>query len=102
MQISEAEFTTQVVQLAQLMGWKVVHFRAAKTGKGWRTAMQGDPGFPDIIAARFGRVVAAELKVGSNKPTPLQREWLSHWGQDAYVWYPTDWRQIEHIFSGGR
>ena len=98
--ISEAEFTTQVVKLAQVYGWKVCHLRPAKTGRGWRTAIQGDPGLPDIIAARGGIVVGAELKVGKGKATPAQLEWLKHWGLHGYLWYPRDWDQIEAVFSG--
>ena len=98
--ITESQFTGQVIELAQAYGWQVCHFRPAKTAKGWRTALQGDPGFGDIVAARFGRRVLAELKVGNNKPTPDQLVWLHHWRDDAYLWYPKDWKQIEDVFSG--
>lgn len=30
------------------------------------------PGLPDVLAVVNGRAVMVELKVGSNKPTPLQ------------------------------
>jgi len=100
--ISEAEFTTQVVKLAQLYGWCVCHIRPAKTGRGWRTAIQGDPGLPDIIAARGGIVVGAELKVGKGKATPAQIRWLKEWGLNGYLWWPRDWDQIEDVFSGRR
>ena len=98
--LTEAHFTTQVIRLAMLYGWQVCHFRPAKTAKGWRTAYQGCGGFPDIVAARNGRVIGAELKVGCNKPTEDQLLWLHHWGNDAYLWYPSDWEQIEDVFSG--
>jgi hypothetical protein len=98
--ITEAEFTTQVIGLALLYGWTVTHFRPAKTAKGWRTAIQGDAGFFDIVAARNGRKIGAELKVGNGKPTPEQLRWLREWGSDGYLWYPKDWDQIESVFSG--
>ena len=98
--LTESQFTGQVIRLAMLYGWQVCHFRPAKTARGWRTAIQGHAGAPDIIAARNGRVVGAELKVGNNKPTKEQLLWLHHWGQDAYLWYPSDWQQIEDVFSG--
>ena len=98
--ITEGEFTTQVIELAQAYGWQVCHFRPARTARGWRTAMQGHAGFPDIVAVRYGRKVGAELKVGSNKPTEQQLLWLHHWGADGYLWYPSDWQQIEDVFSG--
>ena len=98
--LSETQFRGQVIELAKLYGWQVCHFRPAKTAKGWRTALQGHPGFGDIVAARNGRKVLAELKVGNNKPTEEQLLWLHHWGHDAYLWYPKDWQQIEDVFSG--
>ena len=97
---TEAEFTGKVIRLAILYGWQVCHFRPARTARGWRTAIQGHAGFPDIVAVRYGRKVAAELKVGTNKPTEDQSLWLNHWGKDAYLWYPSDWAQIEGVFSG--
>jgi hypothetical protein len=98
--ITEAQFTTQVIRLAQVYGWTVCHFRPAKTAKGYRTALQGDAGFPDIVAARNGRKIVAELKVGTRRATPEQLQWLAAWGADAYLWYPRDWDQIEAVFSG--
>ena len=97
---TEAQFTRKVIELAQLYGWQVKHDLPSRTKKGWRTAYQGCGGFPDIVAVRYGRKVAAELKVGSNKPTKEQLRWLHHWGEDAYLWYPSDWQQIEDVFSG--
>lgn len=98
--ITPAEFTTQVIQLARAYRWKVCHFRPAKTGRGWRTAIQGDPGCPDIIAAKRGVVIGAELKVGRGRATPAQIEWLAAWGLRGYLWYPRDWDQIEAVFAG--
>ena len=100
--LTEADFTTMVVNLAYLYGWKVCHFRPAKTARGYRTALQGDKGLPDIIAARNGRVVFAELKVGKNKLTPDQEGWIHHLGGDTYIWRPEDWDEIVQVFSGGK
>lgn len=98
--ITEGEFTTQVIELALAYGWQVKHDLPSRTKKGWRTAYQGCGGFPDVVAARNGRVIGAELKVGNNKPTEDQLLWLHHWGADGYLWYPSDWQQIEDVFSG--
>jgi len=101
--LSEDEFTDQVIELFQLYGWKVVHFdRARKKNGGWRTPIRGDPGSPDILAARCGKVIHAELKVGRNKPTEDQEQWLHHLGEGAYLWYPCDWETIVMLASGGR
>jgi hypothetical protein len=97
--ISEAEFTTQVIELLTLRGWKVAHIRPAKTARGWRTPYQGHIGLPDIIAARGQSVLLAELKVGRNKPTPEQQEWLTASG--GVLWRPEDWDTIEDISRNG-
>ena len=35
-----------------LFGWRWVHSRPAITAKGWRTALEGSPGFVDILAVQ--------------------------------------------------
>jgi hypothetical protein len=100
--ISEDEFTDQVVELFHTFGWKVVHFRKARKKDGrWMTPIKGHPGSPDVIAARNGTKVFAELKVGRNKPTEDQEQWLHHLGEGAYLWYPCDWETIVMLASGG-
>lgn len=94
---SEAEFTTQVIQFAQLLGWLVHHSRPAMTGRGWRTPLQGDAGAPDLLLAKNGRVVLIELKVGKNKPSELQRRWIEASG--AKVFTPNDWDEIERLLG---
>lgn len=108
--ITEAQFTRQVIQLAQACGWKVAHFRPALTAKGWRTAVQGDgKGFPDLVLAHKQRRVVGfvELKVGG-KVTAEQEEWLETLDagvcrvKDGFcmVWTPDDWPRIETILKG--
>lgn len=95
---SEAEFTRMVLELARLHGWRSAHFRPAQTSKGWRTAVSGDgKGFVDLILVRGHRMIGAELKVGRNKTTPEQDEWLKALGDAGvavFVWTPQDWDEI--------
>ncbi|MCI0542945.1 MAG: hypothetical protein L0Z49_00695 [Actinobacteria bacterium] len=70
--ISEADLTWSS-GYAMVRGWRVCHFRPATTRDGWRTAVQGHPGFPDLVLARRGRVVFAELKAALSAE---QLEWL--------------------------
>ena len=59
-----------------------------------RTAMSGDPGFPDIVALRE-RVVWIELKAVKGRLSVEQSRWLAqlgYAGQEAHVWRPSDWR----------
>jgi len=100
--MTEAEFLSQVIQLARLYHWRVSHFRPGRTARGgWRTAVQGDAGFPDLVLVRE-RVVMAELKVGRNKTTPEQDAWLRAFNEAgvlAVVWRPEDWNEIREILE---
>lgn len=91
---TEAAFTTRVIQTARLHGWKVTHFRPARTAAGYRTAVQGDIGFPDLVLARRGVVIVAELKTARGKPTDEQEVWLAELGDLAVLWRPADWDLI--------
>lgn len=105
--VTEAEFTRQVLAMAYVFGWRSAHFRPARTADGWRTAVQGDgKGFPDVFAAhpKRGWVIAAELKVGRNKLTPAQADWIATLeavGIATYLWTEKDWEDIESVLRDG-
>lgn len=88
---SEADFTATVIELAQWSGWKVAHFRPARTKSNeWRTPMIGDPGFPDLVLAKDGSVIFAELKAEKGSTSPPQREWLGALSDtEPHVWRGT-------------
>jgi hypothetical protein len=96
---TEGEFQDAVIALAKLKGWKVAHFRPALTSKGWRTPMQGDKGFPDLVLARKGEVKFAELKVRSNRITADQADWGIHIGDTWHVWRPGDMDLIRKVLE---
>lgn len=102
--IDEAAFTEALIRKAQECGWLACHFRAAKTAKGWVTAIQGDKGFPDVILIRPPVAVVAELKVPPNKPTPEQEQWLAAFrktpGILTFIWHPADWTEIVRLLEG--
>jgi hypothetical protein len=94
--VTERELQTAVIETAQLLGWKIAHFRPALTKRGWRTPVEGDgAGFPDLVLIHpAGRILVRELKAGRNKLRPEQADWLhlfSQAGVDAAVWRPDDW-----------
>ncbi|HET9755290.1 MAG TPA: hypothetical protein VFP66_02210 [Candidatus Limnocylindrales bacterium] len=89
--ILERDLQDQVLDLARLLGWRVAHFRAARTAHGWRTPVSADgAGFPDLVLIRGRRLVVAELKRSvKNRPTPNQLDWLAAFraaGVEVYVW----------------
>lgn len=91
--MSEAQFTSTVIELAKFRGWLVCHFRPARTVRGWRTPVEGDKGFPDLCLARKHRTIFAELKVGRGKLSLEQQAWADALG-DVYLWRPEDLREI--------
>ena len=103
--LTEQQFGDLVIELAQMRGWHVAHFRPARVGRGWRTAMQGDVGFPDLVLARNGKVIFAELKAEHGRLGPTQDAWLAALGagQDTvhgvHVWRPRDWSEIVEVLA---
>ena len=92
--ISEADYMALIIDTALLLRWRVAHFRPAQTVKGWRTAMTGHPGWPDLSLARGGRVIVAEVKTQHGRLSVGQREWLAALGDVARVWRPADWPEV--------
>lgn len=98
----EKSFTDQILEVAVWYGWRRHHDRPGRTVAGWRTAIQGDPGFPDLVLLRRDRLVVAELKSRRGKLTPEQLCWLEDWrqvGAEVYVWRPSDWDDIARILA---
>jgi len=95
----EAAFQTRVMDTAQLFGWRRVHIRPARTDRGWRTAYEGDPGLPDLVLARDGRVILVELKSDTGKPTLDQQAWLNAAGPNGYLWAPGDWPRVLQVLG---
>ena len=93
--MTEREFQAHVVFVARVLGYRVAHFRPAWTEKGWRTPVQGDgKGFPDLVLCAPGRLVFVELKVGRNKLSLDQTDWLEalrEAGAEVHVWTDKDW-----------
>jgi hypothetical protein len=96
--VTETAFQSEVIQLAQMMRWRVAHFRPARTAHGWRTAVAADgKGFPDLVLTRRGRLIFAELKSDTGQVAPDQQRWLTVLNLTAaevYVWRPADLQTI--------
>lgn len=100
----ELEFQRAVIETARLSGWRVAHFRPARTEHGWRTPVEADgAGFPDLVLLKRGRCVFVELKSGSGKVTREQAVWLdelSDTPNEVYVWRPQDWDELLEVLTG--
>ena len=100
---SEAAFQSQVIDLAHACRWRVAAFRKVRVQRAngsvyYETPVQADgKGWLDIALCRGPRMLFRELKVGRNKVTPEQMEWVACLiaaGQDVGVWHPNDWDRI--------
>lgn len=87
--LSEAQFQAKVVALARANAWAAYHTHDSR---------RSEAGFPDLVMLRRGRLVVAELKVGSNKTTADQDKWLALFadlpGARVFRWRPEDWSEI--------
>jgi hypothetical protein len=93
--VTEAELQNLVIETAQVLRWRVAHFRPARTSQGWRTPVQADgKGFPDLVLVRGPRLVVAELKSATGRLTDDQRVWLGDFdavpGVEVHVVRPAD------------
>jgi len=107
--MTEAALQSCVLDYARLTGWRAVHFRPAQNDSGrWLTPIEGDPGWPDLVLARPGRLVVAELKSARGRVEPDQQAWITLLGSvggavSVYVWRPVDWLDgtIRRILDDG-
>jgi hypothetical protein len=91
--VTEDDLKGAVMDLCKLLGLLVHHDRPARTEHGWRTAIEGDEGFPDLVIAGRRGVLFRELKSAKGKPTLPQQLWLDRLfaaGADVGLWRPAD------------
>jgi len=83
---TEDDLLRSVRKLAGYCGYLVYHTRWSKGS---------EPGFPDVVlaSAKHRRLIFAELKTATGKPTAAQLLWLdtlTATGTEAYLWRPAD------------
>lgn len=84
--VTEKQLLEAVRDLARLTGWLVYHTHDSR---------RSEPGFPDLVMTRRGRLIFAELKSEKGRLTPQQHEWMDalvgrkDW--EVYLWRPADW-----------
>lgn len=88
----EDNFKAQVIDLAQRFGWMVAHHPDSRL-------LQGDAGLPDLIMARGGHLLMAELKSSTGTLSAAQKRWIAALGGErggageplmVRVWRPAD------------
>lgn len=104
--LTERDLQSAIIETARLLGYRVAHFRAAKTSNGWRTPVEADgAGFPDLVLTGNGRVVFAEVKTDTGRLSEAQLGWLDALrgaGAETYVWRSAQWAsgEIERVLRG--
>jgi len=104
--MSEAALQNAIYELAKTLGWRVAHFRPAKTERGWRTAGSYDAaGFPDMVLVKFGRVLFFECKSEKGIPSVEQRDWidaLNYNRKRCFLVRPSHWLNgsVEKMLRG--
>jgi len=90
--ISEKDFRQQILDLAELCGWKC-YFT-------WNS-IHSPAGFPDLILVRE-KIIFAEIKSEKGKLSDAQKEWrdaLENTGGEYYCWKPSDWETMVGILK---
>ena len=106
--LGENNWMGWIVDLAHWHGYKVAHFRPARTAHGWRTAGQYDAkGFPDLVMINpeQGRVLFREIKSDGGRlddDQALWRNWLVSAGADWGLWQPKDRDDVVATLTDGR
>ena len=98
LKLSEKEFQDQVLEAADKAGWWRHHDHDSRK-QDWRA----DSGFPDLVLAKDGRIIFAELKAEKGRMSSSQLLWIDHLqpnaGVEVYIWRPDDWDEIVQVLQ---
>jgi len=82
---SEKDFMSSVIEVAELGKWLIYHTYDSR---------RSQPGFPDLVLCKDGRVIFAELKSQKGPIRKAQQEWLDNLQMnnsvEVYLWRPAD------------
>lgn len=100
--LREDEWQSQVTDLCDLYGYSWVHFRAARTTKGWRVPVEGPlgEGWPDLHIVGRGRRIYVELKRELGEVSAEQEAvhaWIRANGGECYVWRPSQFEEVVRV-----
>ena len=96
---AEAEFQNWVLERAGEYGGMRQHTKLARyVPKGRKKQPLIDRGFPDLVLAKEGKVIFAELKTEKGAVRKEQKQWLELLG--GVLWRPRDMDQIIKVLSG--
>lgn len=91
--MEEKDFLAQVIKRAKDRGWLVQHTYDSR---------RSEPGFPDLVMARGGTLIFAELKSRKGRVSSKQQEWLDALPVGdvrVYVWRPAELESIKELLK---
>jgi hypothetical protein len=106
--VTESEFQESIIDIAHQYGWRVAHFRPARTERGWVTPVAADgAGFPDLVLVHAAerRCLFVEVKSRDGRLTKEQTTWLAdlHAARmEVELWRPENWPSIVDRLSFGK
>ena len=90
---TEADFQASVIKEAEARGWWTHHhLRSKGSSAGW----------PDLVLLRGTEALFVELKLEKGQLSAAQMAVLArlkHARLRAFVWRPSDWREIEEVLA---
>ena len=93
---TEAQFQAAVITLARYAGWDTYHTYDSR---------RSEPGFPDLVLAKGGRLIFAEIKTARGRLSLAQRRWLTLLsntpGVEVALWRPADFHQVKGALADG-
>lgn len=100
-ELSEAEFQSQVCRLAENLGWNWMHVVTTGTGRHFPIRGPLGSGWPDLVLLRNDRLLFVELKKEKG-PIRLGQDLvlsLLQRAAETYIWKPSDWEQIQDVLT---
>lgn len=96
--VTGTQLQRMVMELGGMLGWSSVHFRAARTERGWRVPVEGPlgKGWPDLVMVNplRRRTIAVEIKREIREGLSADQEYvhriLGEAGWTVVVWRPSD------------
>jgi hypothetical protein len=106
--ITEKTWQGTVERIAELHHWLVFHApdNMPRQGRsGFQYVQNIRAGFPDLVLAKDGRLIFAELKRQTGTTSPDQNTWLDALrkadGVEVYLWRPSDLDQVRAVLGKG-
>jgi len=93
--VRERDFQRLIVEAAGYLGYAVYHTFDSR---------RSNPGWPDLVLLKQGRMICLELKTERGRIRPEQEVWIAALDQvpgvTARIVRPSQWDQIEALLKG--